>query len=85
MTAGRIVTWRWRRAGAIAALSLSFSVLTACAHQDLTAPCTRDSWLSFGTAYASDCGPLRPVNPEGLADLLRKDLHEPTGQGAAAP
>jgi hypothetical protein len=85
MTADISMIWRARRAGAIAALTLSFSVLTACAHQDLTAPCTRDGWLSFGTAYASDCGPLRPVNPEGLADLLRKDRHESTGQGAAAP
>ena len=73
MTASRAMTRRVRRAGAIAALTLSFSVLTACAHQDLTAPCTRDGWLSLGTAYASDCGVLRPVNPEGF------------GPGAATP
>ena len=39
--------------------------LSACAHKDLMAPCTRDSSLwSFGRAYAaaSDCGPLLPVN-----------------------
>jgi hypothetical protein len=85
MTAGRAMTRRARRAGAIAALALSFSVLTGCAHQDLSAPCTRDGWLSFGTAYASDCGPLRPVNPEGLGQRLSEDLSEPSGQGAATP
>jgi hypothetical protein len=67
------VSRRAKRAGAFAVLTLSFSVLTACAHQDLTAPCTRDGWLSLGTAYASDCGTLRPVNPDGL------------GQGVVAP
>jgi hypothetical protein len=67
------MTRRARRAGAFAILTVSFSVLTACAHQDLTAPCTRDSWLTLGTAYASDCGVLRPVNPEGF------------GQGASTP
>jgi hypothetical protein len=54
------------KAGALAILTAAFSALTACAHQDLTAPCARDGWLSFGTAYASDCGVLRPVNPDGL-------------------
>jgi hypothetical protein len=67
------VSRRIRRAGAFAILTVSFSALTACAHQDLTAPCTRDGWLSLGIAYASDCGALRPVNPDGL------------GQGAVAP
>jgi hypothetical protein len=57
---------RVRRAGAFTILTVSFSALTACAHQDLTAPCTRDGWLSLGIAYASDCGALRPVNPDGL-------------------
>jgi hypothetical protein len=73
MTAASQLTRRARRAGAFAALTIAFSVLTACAHQDLTAPCTRDGWLSLGTAYASDCGVLRPVNPEGF------------GQGVATP
>jgi hypothetical protein len=73
MTADRLMTRRARRAGAFVVLTVSFSVLTACAHRDLTAPCTRDGWLSLGTAYASDCGMLRPVNPEGF------------GQGAATP
>ena len=73
MTAGNPIPRGARRAGAFAALTISFSVLTACAHQDLTAPCTRDGWLSLGTAYASDCGVLRPVNPEG------------SGQGATTP
>jgi hypothetical protein len=52
-----------RRAAVLAALTTAFAALSACAHQDLAAPCTRDSWLSFGAAYASDCGVLRPVNP----------------------
>ena len=52
----------WRTA-VLAVLTMAFAALTACAHQDLTAPCTRDGWLSLGIAYASDCGVLRPVNP----------------------
>ena len=44
-----------------AVLTMAFAALTACAHQDLTAPCTGDGWLSLGTAYASDPGVLRPV------------------------
>jgi hypothetical protein len=67
------ISRRAKRVGAVAVLTVSFTVLTACAHQDLTAPCTREGWLSLGTAYASDCGTLRPVNPDGL------------GQGVLAP
>ena len=73
MKTAQPISRRAKRVGAVAVLTLSFSVLTACAHQDLTAPCTRDGWLSLGTAYASDCGALRPVNPDGL------------GQGGAGP
>ena len=65
MKTAQPISRRAKREGAVAVLTLSFSVLTACAHQDLTAPCTRDGWLSLGTAYASDCGALRPVNPMG--------------------
>jgi hypothetical protein len=53
------------KTGLVAALALSISSLSACAHKDLTAPCSRDShWFSsFGGAYAAtDCGPLLPVN-----------------------
>lgn len=53
------------KAGFIAALALGILGLSACAHQDLTAPCSRDAhWYSnFGAAFASvDCGPLMPVN-----------------------
>jgi hypothetical protein len=64
------ISRRAKRVGAVAVLTVSFTVLTACAHQDLTAPCTRDGWLSFGSAYASDCGMLRPVNPDGLGQKL---------------
>jgi hypothetical protein len=67
------ISRRAKRVGAVAVLTVSFTVLTACAHQDLTAPCTREGWLAFGTAYASDCGTLRPVNPDAL------------GQGVLAP
>jgi hypothetical protein len=67
------ISRRAKRVAAVAVLTVSFMVLTACAHPDLTAPCTRDGWLSFGTAYASDCGTLRPVNFDGL------------GQGLVAP
>jgi hypothetical protein len=81
MWTSRPVTRRARRAGAFAALTISFSVLSACAHQDLTAPCTRDGWLSLGSAYASDCGVLRPVNPDDLPERLPESL----GQGAATP
>ena len=38
------------------AISLVFSVV-ACAHKDLTAPCSRDE-----SDWFSDCGRLRPVN-----------------------
>jgi hypothetical protein len=44
--------------GAAAGLSMS-----ACAHKDLTAPCTAGS--SWGSAFAADeagCGLMRPVN-----------------------
>lgn len=49
----------------VTALALSILSLSACAHKDLTAPCSRDShWFSsFGSAYAAtDCGPLLPLN-----------------------
>jgi hypothetical protein len=73
MKTAQPISRRAKRVGAVAVLAVSFMVLTACAHQDLTAPCTRDGWLSFESAYASDCGTLRPVNPDGL------------GQGVVAP
>ncbi len=51
------------RAAIAAALAAGMAALSACAHKDLIAPCSRDGWLwSFGSAYASDCGPLLPVN-----------------------
>jgi len=49
----------------VIALGMALTTLSACAHKDLMAPCTRDSSLwSFGQAYAaaSDCGPLLPIN-----------------------
>ena len=49
----------------VVALGMVLTALSACAHKDLMAPCTRDSSLwSFGRAYAatSDCGPLLPIN-----------------------
>jgi len=55
---------RIRRAFVVA-LGIALTTLSACAHKDLMAPCTRDSsWWSFGRAYAaaSDCGPLLPIN-----------------------
>ena len=49
----------------VVTLGMALAALSACAHKDLMAPCTRDSssW-SLGRAYAaaSDCGPLLPVN-----------------------
>jgi hypothetical protein len=66
MKTAQPISRRAKRVGAVALLAVSFMVLTACAHQDLTAPCTRDGWLSLGIARASDCGALRPVNPDGL-------------------
>ena len=52
------------KTGFVGALALALLSLSACAHKDLTAPCTRDShWFSFGGAYAAtDCGPLLPLN-----------------------
>jgi hypothetical protein len=54
----------WIKAGVVGALALGLLSLSACAHKDLTAPCSRDShWLAFGSAYAAtDCGPLLPLN-----------------------
>ena len=49
----------------VATLALALLSLSACAHKDLTVPCSRDShWFwSFGSAFAAtDCGPLLPVN-----------------------
>ena len=66
MKAAQPISWRAKKAWAVAILTVSFMALTACAHRDLTAPCARDGWLPLGTAYASDCGALRPVNPDGL-------------------
>ena len=43
---------------ALAALAIAlFFSLAACAHKDLTAPCSRDE-----SDWFSDCGRLRPVN-----------------------
>ena len=53
------------RLGLAIALALGMLSLSACAHRDLTAPCSRDAhWLSmFGSAIAAtDCGTLQPVN-----------------------
>jgi hypothetical protein len=53
------------KAGLTAALALGLLSLSACAHHDLTAPCSRDAhWRSaFGSAFAdTDCGPLLPAN-----------------------
>ena len=56
---------RVARRAFVVSLGMALAALSACAHKDLMAPCTRDSssW-SFGRAYAaaSDCGPLLPVN-----------------------
>ena len=56
---------RIARSALVLALGMTLAALSACAHKDLMAPCTRDSseW-SFGRAYAaaSDCGPLLPIN-----------------------
>jgi len=52
-----------RRTVTIIALALAMASLVSCAHMDLTAPCTRDSYFNWlGVAYADECGPLRPVN-----------------------
>ena len=56
---------RIARGAFVVALGMAFAALSACAHRDLMAPCTRDSSVwSFGRAYAAadDCGPLLPVN-----------------------
>ena len=48
----------------VVTLGMALAALSACAHKDLMAPCTRDSSVwSFGRAYAaaSDCGPLLRV------------------------
>jgi hypothetical protein len=49
---------------ALVALGAAFGLsLSACAHKDLTAPCTASA--SWGAAYAADdlgCGPMRPIN-----------------------
>jgi hypothetical protein len=52
----------FRRAALLAALAVGTVALSSCAHRDLIAPCTRDSRMTFGAAYADDCGPMRPVN-----------------------
>jgi len=55
-----------RRAVRIAGLSLAVAALlsvSACAHRDLTAPCT--SQTGWGSAFAADepgCGLMRSVN-----------------------
>jgi hypothetical protein len=51
-----------KRAAVMTALAIGFVSLSACAHQELMAPCTRDGFLGFGAAFASDCGPQLPVN-----------------------
>ena len=46
---------------ALAALAIAlFFSLAACAHKDLTAPCSSDE-----SDWFSDCGRLRPVNSQG--------------------
>lgn len=57
-----------KKTAAAAVLAAVLVSLSACAHKDLTAPCSRDASLwRFGSAYAAgsptDCGPLLPVNP----------------------
>ncbi len=51
-----------KRVAVMTALAIGFVSLSACAHQELMAPCTRDGFLGFGAAFAADCGPLLPVN-----------------------
>jgi hypothetical protein len=56
---------RIARSALVLALGMTLAALSGCAHKDLMAPCTRDSFSwSFGRAYAaaSDCGPLLPIN-----------------------
>ena len=56
---------RIARRAFVVAFGMALTALSACAHKDLMAPCTRDSSVwSFDRAYAaaSDCGPLLPVN-----------------------
>lgn len=56
---------RIARHAIVLAFGMALTTLSACAHKDLMAPCTRDSSVwSFGRAYAaaSDCGPLLPIN-----------------------
>lgn len=56
---------RIARGAFVVALGMTLAALSACAHKDLMAPCTRDSSLwFFGRAYAaaSDCGPLLAIN-----------------------
>jgi hypothetical protein len=51
------------RTVSVIALALAMASLASCAHVDLTAPCTRDSFFDWlGVAYADECGPLRSVN-----------------------
>ncbi len=55
-----------RATGRLAAVALgagAMLMLSACAHKDLTAPCTAHS--GWGSAFAADepgCGPMRPIN-----------------------
>jgi hypothetical protein len=51
-----------KRAAVMTALAIGFMSLSACAHQELMAPCMRDGFLGFGAVFAARCGPLRPVN-----------------------
>lgn len=44
------------------AIASAVVALSACAHQDLKAPCSLDRGWSFGSALADDCGLFRPVN-----------------------
>jgi len=54
----------FRRVTILLGLSFGILALSACAHKDLTAPCTRDGSLWGGGAFAAgdDCGPLLPIN-----------------------
>ena len=49
-----------KRAAVMTALAIGLVSISACAHQELMAPCPRDGFL--GAAFAADCGPLLPVN-----------------------
>jgi hypothetical protein len=49
---------------AVILLACAGLALSACAHQDLTAPCSAASDWWSGAAYAAthNCGPMRSIN-----------------------